>query len=140
MNIDDVFPSNFLKANDLQGTTPTVVIDRIEMQDIGDDRKAVIYFQGKQKGVVLNKTNAGNISEKHGKETGNWIGKRVVLFAAWVDFNGKSTEAIRIRPAPDYVSGLPDAEPRNAPAPAQKFDEQNPPPRTSPDLNDEIPF
>ena len=98
MNIDDVFPSNFLKAADLQGQTPTVTIDRIEMQDIGDDRKAVIYFQGKQKGVVLNKTNATNISERHGKETGNWIGKKVTLYRTTCNaFGDKNRPCIRVR-------------------------------------------
>lgn len=137
MNIDDVFPSNFLKAADLQGQTPTVTIDRIEMQDIGDDRKAVIYFQGKQKGVVLNKTNATNISERHGKETGNWIGKKVVLFTAWVDFNGKSTEAIRIRPAQEFASGLPAQQQTSG---ANDYADSSGAARQAKELDDEIPF
>ncbi len=136
MNIDDVFPSNFLKAADLQGQTPTVVIDRIEMQDIGEDRKAVIYFQGKQKGVVLNKTNATNISERHGKETGNWLGKKVVLFTAWVDFNGKSTEAIRIRPAQEFTTGLPAQQQTSS---GNDYDDRSQAQNTR-DLDDEIPF
>jgi hypothetical protein len=140
MNIDELFPSKFLKASDLQGQQPTVTIDRLEIQDIGDDRKAVCYFHGKEKGVVMNKTNSTNLSQQYGKETGNWIGKCVTLFTAWVDFNGKSVEAIRMRPAVEYASGLPDAEPRNKPAPQHQYDDRNPPPHTQRDLDDEIPF
>lgn len=111
MNINDAFPSNFLKAADLNGAQPTVTITDVRMEDIGDDRKPVVYFDGKEKGVVLNKTNATNISGAYGPNTEGWRGKKVVLFSTWVDFNGKSVEAIRMRPAPTFVSGLPDREP-----------------------------
>jgi hypothetical protein len=97
MNINEVFPSKFLKAADLSGTSPTVTIDQVKMEDIGDDRRAVVYFVGKEKGVVLNKTNANNIAEAYGFDTEGWTGKKVTLFTAWVDFQGKSMEAIRIR-------------------------------------------
>ena len=115
MDVNNLFPSKFLKASDLQGTQPTVTIANVRMEDIGDDgEKAVVRFEGKDKGVVLNKTNATNIATAYGSNTDGWCGKKVVLFSTWVDFQGKSVEAIRIRPAPAYASGLPDSE---SPAP-----------------------
>ena len=98
MRVSAAFPSNYLKAADLQGREVNVRIARILMEDIGDDHKPVIYFQGKEKGLVLNKTNANNIALIYGDETDNWINQVITLFSAWVDFQGKSVEAIRVKP------------------------------------------
>jgi len=114
MNINDTFSGNMLKAADLKGAQPTVTIANIKMEKLGDDTKPVLYFAGKEKGVVLNKTNATNIAAAYGPETDNWVGKRVILFTAWVDFQGKSVEAIRIRPAP------PQQQPQSYQAPPQQ--------------------
>lgn len=99
MNINEAFPSNFLKASDLAGGQPTVTISHIKTEEIGEDRKMVLYFVGKEKGIVLNKTNATNIAAAYGPETDDWTGQKVTLFTSWVDFQGKSVEAIRIRKA-----------------------------------------
>lgn len=101
MNLNQLYPSNYLKAEDLQGREVTVTIDRVVVEKLGQDDKPIMYFQGKQKGVVLNKTNATNIGSVYGGETTAWTGKKVTLFPAWVDFQGKSVQAIRIRPAFD---------------------------------------
>lgn len=113
MNVNDAFPSKFLKASDIGDAQPTVTIKDVVMEDIGEDRRPVLYFAGKDKGIVLNKTNATNISGAYGPDTDEWTGKKVVLFTAWVDFQGKSVEAIRIRPARD----------NGKPATAPQFDE-----------------
>lgn len=119
MDVNDLYPSKWLKAGDLKGQQPTVTIADVRLEDIGSDgdRKPVVFFDGREKGVVLNKTNATNISQTYGGNTEGWRGKRVVLFTTWVDFNGKSVEAIRMRPAPnqEFVSGLPDRNSVNAP-------------------------
>lgn len=98
MRISAAFPSEYLKAADLGGRNVKVVIDRVEMRDVGDDHKPVLFFQGKEKGVVLNKTNANNIALAYGDDTDEWQGKEVLLFEAMVDFQGRSVAAIRIRP------------------------------------------
>lgn len=136
MNINDAFPSKWLKAADLKGGQPTVTVADVRYEDIGDDgNKPVIYFDGKEKGVVLNKTNATNIAQAYGEDTDAWRGKKVILFTTWVDFNGKSVEAIRIRPAPQFTSGLPDREA------APKQDEAAGPREFAPvDDDSEIPF
>lgn len=127
MRISSAFPSNYLKATDLQGHSPTVVIARVEMETVGDDHKPVLYFQGKEKGVVLNKTNANNIAMMYGDETDSWAGRAVTLYSAWVEYQGKSVEAIRIRP--------PQSQGHQAPPPP-------PPPQDhgGADLDDAIPF
>lgn len=98
--IGDKFPSNYLKASDLNGRIVTVTIDRVEDEQVGRDKewKPVVYFQGKDKGVVLNRTNAKAITQIAGTdETDEWRGVAVALFATMVEFGGESVEAIRIK-------------------------------------------
>jgi hypothetical protein len=101
MNISGAFPSNYLKAADLQGRRVTVTIAGVKMEDIGGDHKPVVKFQGKDRGMVLNKTNANMIAEIAGtEETDEWTGVAVVLYPTKVDFQGKRVDAIRI----DYAT------------------------------------
>lgn len=102
MNIDSAFPSNYLKASDLGDKQPIVTIDRIEVEPIGRDKeiKPVIYFQGKEKGLVLNKTNAKKIAELTGsKDTDDWTGCQVRIYATETEFGGETVECIRVKAA-----------------------------------------
>ena len=47
--------------------------------------------------MVLNKTNANNVSVLYGDDTDDWIGRSVELFEAMVEFQGKTVPALRIR-------------------------------------------
>lgn len=143
MNVNDIYSGKTLKAADLKGSQPTVTIARIEMEKLGDDTKPVLYFHGKEKGVALNKTNATNIAAAYGPEMDNWINQRVILFAAWVDYQGKSVEAIRIRPAPSQQAQQPQYQPAPAPVQAQvqpQFDNPPPPAQAPAFPGDDIPF
>jgi arabinogalactan endo-1,4-beta-galactosidase len=135
MRISAAFPSEYLKAADLQGRNVPVVIDRVEMRDIGDDHKPVLFFQNKEKGCVLNKTNANNIAIAYGDDTDEWVGKEVILFEAMVDFQGRSVPAIRIRPPTAKDRPRPALKVASATV-SQAAVKQS----ENPDLNDEIPF
>lgn len=141
MNINEAFPSKYLKASDLQGGTPTVTIDRIEMEMMGDDRKMVVYFHGKQKGLVTNKTNANNIASLYGDDTDDWTGQKIMLVEAMVDFQGKSVPAIRIRgpkkPAPAQQQT---ARQSSADMGRDDVPPQGVAPRKAAEMDDEIPF
>lgn len=97
MKISSAFPSNYLKATDLQDRNVMVKMDRVSLEKIGEDEKPVLYFVGKEKGMVLNKTNAQNIAIVYGDDTNDWRDQELVLFPAMVDFQGKTVEAIRVR-------------------------------------------
>jgi hypothetical protein len=102
MNIDNAFPSNYLKASDLGESQPVVTIDRIEIEAIGRNKemKPVVYFRGKDKGVVLNKTNARKIAELVGsKDTEDWAGCQIRIFATQTEFSGEMVECIRVKAA-----------------------------------------
>lgn len=98
MNIKSAFPSRFLKAADLQGRRVIATINTVSMEDIGDDgQKPVVYFEGKDKGLVLNVTNANMIEEIAGSaETEEWGGVQIVMYPTKVDFSGRRVDAIRV--------------------------------------------
>ena len=97
MKISDAYPSNYLKAADLQGKNILLKMDRVEYEKIGEDEKPVLFFVGKQKGIVLNKTNSAKIAAAYGDETDDWRDQEIVLFPAMVDYKGETVEAIRVR-------------------------------------------
>jgi hypothetical protein len=117
MNINDAFPSNYLKASDLGEAQPVVTIDRVEMEPVGRSKemKPVVYFAGKQKGMVLNKTNSKKIAEiASSPDTDEWHGVAVKLYATEVDFQGETVEAIRVKAA---TNGKAAAKPKPAAVP-----------------------
>lgn len=100
-NINDAFPSNYLKASDLQGREVVVTITKVVFEAVGREKemKAVIYFEGKQKGVVLNKTNAKKIIEISGSAiTEEWAGVQIKIYPTETEFGGETVDCIRIKP------------------------------------------
>lgn len=97
MDIMSAFPSNYVKASDLQGKEIELAISHVAIEEIGSDRLPVLHFQGAEKGLVLNKTNATNISMVHGQDTDNWAGRRVTLFPATTDYQGRTVPCIRVK-------------------------------------------
>lgn len=96
-----MFPSKFLKADDIDGEEQ-FIITRIAWEKMKDDKgkeddKPILYFLKVDKGLVLNKTNAKRISETHGDETDNWVGKKIILTKEWVEAFGESDWAIRVK-------------------------------------------
>lgn len=98
MNVNTAFPSKTLKASDLNGSNVSVTISHVEIEKMGSDNKPVVYFEGKQKGLVLNKTNAKRIVEITGSsETEDWKGYVIVLYPTETEFQGDTVECIRIK-------------------------------------------
>ncbi len=65
MKISKAFPSKYLKTSDLpEGQDVRVVIDdvRLELMEQTGEEKPVVYFRGKDAGLVLNVTNANAIA------------------------------------------------------------------------------
>ena len=132
MNINDQFGSNkFLKSADLQGNVARVKIQSVAVEKLGDDRKMVMYFAGKEKGMVLNKTNAMTIGDAYGEDTDDWTGREIEVFSMKVEFQGKMVDGLRVRvarrPKPakrDYDDGFAPPDDRD------RVDHEDPAPRT----------
>ena len=104
MKVSELFPSKYLCPADLQGHAIRVTIsavERVKMKDPQtkqDNLKAVLHFEGKQKGLVLNKTNAFAIADILGDdETDNWVGGQITLYTTQITIGGKKKDCIRIR-------------------------------------------
>lgn len=96
MQVDQMFPSKYLRAADLPRRGMTLTIDAIEQEQIGDDDKYVLYFLGEERGLALNKTNALAIADGYGKDTEEWSGRKIHLRKEKVQFQGGRVDAIRV--------------------------------------------
>jgi hypothetical protein len=99
MHIDQLYPSKFLRAADLNGRPLRVTIAGLKREDIGGERKVVLAFTNDTKSLILNKTNGRAIAKALGDETRGWAGKDIVLVPTQVDFRGDMVDAIRVRAA-----------------------------------------
>ena len=97
-NVNDMFPSKYLKCADLKGRAHELTMERIEQETLNGEPKFVLYFADKEKGLVLNKTNAMMISSEYGNDTEEWRGHAIVVYPDKTMFQGKPTECIRVRP------------------------------------------
>src|SRR5262245_52169354 len=98
----DAFPKKYIKVDDLGGRKVTAVIDRVEMEEVGDKDKPVVYFEDDAvKPLVLNNTNWSTIEEiADDEDTDNWSGVKVLLVPAKTNYQGNRVPCIRIEAAP----------------------------------------
>lgn len=171
MDVNQMFESKYLKSADLirngRNLEVTVVIDGVQMEGIEDGgetkQKPILYFQGKQKGMVMNRTNGLAISEAYGGDSDAWHGKQIILFVMKVQGPNGITDGLRVRippqaARPSFNGGSADRagpaparqdfadDPRNVPEPSRGFDRDERPARqvertdTARQINDDIPF
>jgi len=115
MNVGQMFPSEYLKAEDILGKQVTVTISGCAQEEMPQSReqKPVLSFANARKRLILNVTNANRIAELHGNETAGWTGQQITLYTEKVDFQGRRVDAIRVLTQP--ATPLAPAQP----APAQ---------------------
>lgn len=97
--ISDIYSSNanFLRCEDLQKKRVSVTIEDVTVEKIGDDKKLVLSFEGKEKKLALNKTNARMLEDLTGSDDSeSWIGYRITLRPDMTDYQGKRVPCIRI--------------------------------------------
>lgn len=98
--ISDIYPSKYFTAADLKGEAHTFTIVGATVGFIGEGADAkqqvMLEFDGCDKALGLNKTNASAIAGLYGGDTDDWIGEQVVLFPTRVDFQGKMVDAVRV--------------------------------------------
>lgn len=119
MNINEMYPSKWLKSSDIGDRTVVVTIAKVLMEDLGQgenkDRKPCVYFEGKEKALALNKTNASTIAKLYGPSTDGWIGKRISIYSKEVEFKGEMVLALRVSlNAPGAKAPAPAAAPMTA--------------------------
>jgi hypothetical protein len=98
MRVSDTFPSKHLAAADLHEQDLTLTIASVAEQGFDDGMKLVLSFRETKKTLVANKTNSRTIVSLYGDDCDKWNGHRITLFPTYVDFQGKTVPAIRVRP------------------------------------------
>jgi len=132
MRRDEVFPSKYLKASDLNGkpvvlTIADAPLETLKSPEGKEQSKIVLYFKGAKKALPLNIANWDAVAEILGGETDDWPGGRIELFPTKTQMGGKTVDCIRIRPPRDAAAA------KIAPPPKAKGPEGD-------DMNDAIPF
>lgn len=97
--IGDTYKSNssFLNVEDLQGRKVAVTISDAPVEDVGEDKKIVLYFEGKEKKLPLNITNARMMEMLTGSDDSDaWVGTTITLKPDITQYQGKPTKCIRI--------------------------------------------
>lgn len=110
MKIGAAFSGKYLKQDHIGDkhvavTIRDVVIEELE-NDKGKEKKPVLYFHGKEMGLVLNQTVAATITDLLGTdETEQWKNQKIVLYVdPNVMFGNKRVGGIR-------VTGMPGTQP-----------------------------
>lgn len=102
-----MLPSQYLCAADLRGKDARVKIKSVSKAELNLEGRSekklsvLVYFEGKQKALVANKTNLKAIAKQHGNLTAAWAGKEVVLFPTTCKLGREMVDCIRVRPGGD---------------------------------------
>lgn len=101
MNINQMFPSRFLKQEDVPNPTVGTIqkLTQEEIQDNGAKKmKMILHIAGLAKPMVLNKGNAETIAAFYGNDSDAWIGKSIEVFVDHsVMMQGKRVGGLRLR-------------------------------------------
>lgn len=93
---------SFLKTEDLQGRAAKVVIEAVTIEEVkgedGLEKKLVAHFMGKDKALILNRTNCESLEAICANDDyAAWAGQSVVLFPTTTKFGAKTVPCLRIR-------------------------------------------
>jgi hypothetical protein len=111
VKMQELFPSKYLRAADLQGKPRTVVINHVTHEDFEDDgvtvTKTILHFNGSGTApVVVNKTNWKMLVALTGADDDeDWAGTAIELRSEKVSSKGgKIVDSIRVHEAPQPKS------------------------------------
>jgi hypothetical protein len=113
-----MFDSAYVGNWDLLGRDLVVTIARIvpgELAKAGTSKKdkaPIVFFEGKEKGMVLNKTNMKIIGGIVGSfKVKDWLGHAITLYPTTCQFGPNTVDCIRVRPQAPKVRNKATAPP-----------------------------
>ena len=102
MNANDVYPSNYLKAEEIHGqmivTIESVGLEKMHDKTGKEIEKPVVRFLEMPKSLVTNKTNWKMLIKLFGDDTDFWKGKQITMVTIPVVAFGETVDAIRLTP------------------------------------------
>lgn len=106
-SVSKLFPGRFVRGEDVVGLEVPLVIRDVRLEKVftqaknKEEEKLVVYFEGKDKGVLLGKTRAMDIKSITGSDdTDNWKGKTVCMYVETKTTTKKTMHAIRFKKSP----------------------------------------
>ena len=132
MKKNDVFPSRFLKAGDLNGEPITLTIASAAYETLknpkgSEEQKLVVGFRKTKKLMIVNVTNFDGIADATGEaDSDDWINHKIEVYPSEVQVGTEMKPCLRVR-APSQ------GELKAAVA-------KKKPPAETDDMDDEIPF
>jgi hypothetical protein len=102
----DMYGSKYFSVADLNGEMPRRRIGKVEPSELKDKdgttkRRLVIYFEGVEKPLVLNRTNARKLAETYTEDYTKWGGVVVDLY----DEETSLGKGVRLRPVKSAAAG-----------------------------------
>ena len=112
-DFDDIYGSKYFSVGDLRGEQPRRKIGKVDVAELKEKdgttkRKYIVYFEGEDKALVLNKTNAQKLAQAVGKDRTKWVGLTVQLYAEMTSLGKEGVRLRPLRPAATVVK--PDSE------------------------------
>ena len=106
-DFDAMYGSKYFSVPDLKGQRPRRTIGKVEVAELKEKdgstrRKRILYFEGEDKPLVVNKTNAVKMAMAFGKESSEWIGGRVELYS---EMTSLGKEGVRLTAVTDGREG-----------------------------------
>jgi hypothetical protein len=101
---DEVFPSKYLKAADLNRKPITVTIESATLETLKtlegkEQTKTILSFKGAKKTLPLNATNWDAVAAATGEDDSDrWPGHAIEIYPTTTPMQGKTVDCIRIRP------------------------------------------
>ena len=103
---EEMFPSRFLKVEDLEGRPAVLEITEVVVENLKDfntgkmKAKTVLSFKGTDKVLVLSaKANWDGVVKATGcKDSKDWVGHRIEVYPATTEVGGETRDCIRVRP------------------------------------------
>lgn len=114
MKKDQLFPSRYMKGLDLQDKPWSFTIASVRLEEMRNpqgekEKKAVVYFKGPKKGLIVTPTIFDQIAQATGQDdTDNWPGHLITIYPTTVFAFGKNNLVIRVRPTETAQSEAPD--------------------------------
>lgn len=104
MKINDMFPSKYVRGEELGGKSFSVTIARVVKERMRPDSRCpeadrfVLYTVEGHKGIILSKTLADQIAKITGSDdTDAWPGKKIEIYPEGLMVGGVARVAIRAR-------------------------------------------
>ena len=97
MNVHEMYRSNYMKSDSLNGQAFCFTITDCSAEKVGEgEKRLVLAFLEVSSLMILDRTNTNMLAELYGPETSEWEGKVIKLAPSTTSFLGETVKYLRI--------------------------------------------